>query len=99
MVRKLQGHHRGVYGVAFSPDGKRLASGGIAAIVEGKRVDAEITLWDLQRVYDVAKQAEVRRFPSQFRMRPVAFSPDDELLAAGNDDGTVKLWSVAKLRK
>jgi WD40 repeat protein len=32
-------------------------------------------------------------------MRPVAFSPDDQILAAGNDDGTVKLWRVAKLRK
>src|SRR5262245_1120470 len=51
------------------------------------------------RVYDVAKQVEVRRLPSKFRMRPVAFSPDDGLLAAGCDDGTVKLWSVAKLRK
>jgi|GEM_PF-2516099 FOG: WD40 repeat len=51
------------------------------------------------KVYDVVKQVEVRSLPSKFRMRPVAFSPDDGLLAAGCDDGTVKLWSVAKLRK
>jgi WD40 repeat protein len=51
------------------------------------------------KVYDVAKQAEVRSLPSKFRMRPLAFSPDDGLLAAGSDDGTVKLWSVAKLRE
>lgn len=51
------------------------------------------------KVYDVAEQVEVRSLPSKFRMRLVAFSPDDKLLAAGNDDGTVKLWSVAKLRK
>jgi WD40 repeat protein len=29
----------------------------------------------------------------------LAFSPDDRLLAAGSDDGTVKVWSVARLRK
>jgi WD domain, G-beta repeat len=51
------------------------------------------------KVYDVAKQVEVRGLPSKFRIRPVAFSPDDGLLAAGCDEGTVKLWSVAKLRK
>jgi squalene-hopene/tetraprenyl-beta-curcumene cyclase len=229
LVRKLQSHHRGVYGVAFSSDGKWLASGGLAAIVEGKRVDGELTVWDLQtgkelwtrgghkgavgslafsadgktlasgggrfdgkvklwdvasgndlgtlgveaeiiysvafapkaglvvcsntlpdkgegpgkwqvslwdtiekkqikvlhiterwpyrmtlshkgdliactcgnavKVYEVAKQIEVRNLPSKFRMRPVAFSPDDGLLAAGNDDGTVNLWRVAGLRK
>jgi WD40 repeat protein len=51
------------------------------------------------KVYDVAKQVEVRNFPAKFRMRPVAFSPDDELLAAGSDDGTVKLWRTRKLRQ
>ncbi len=55
--------------------------------------------FDGVKVYDVAKQVEVRSLPSKFRMRPVAFSPDDEFLAAGNDDGTVKLWGVAKFRK
>jgi WD40 repeat protein len=52
------------------------------------------------KVYDVGKQVEVQSLlPSKLRMRPVAFSPDDGLLAAGNDDGTVRIWSVAKLRK
>jgi uncharacterized protein (TIGR03067 family) len=52
------------------------------------------------KMYDVGKRVEVRSLePSEFRMRPVAFSPDDELLAAGNDDGTVRIWSVAQLRK
>jgi WD40 repeat protein len=51
------------------------------------------------RVYDVAGRVEVRSLPSELRMRPVAFSPDDGLLAAGGDDGAVRLWSVSKLRK
>jgi WD40 repeat protein len=230
LVRKLPSHRRGVYGVAFSSDGTRLASGGLAAIVEGKRVDGELTVWDLRtgkelwtrgghtgavgalafsadgktlasgggrfdgkvklwdvasgkdlgtlgveaeivysvafapkaatlavcsntlpgksvgpgrwqvslwdavekkeiralhiderwpyrmalshnggliactcgnavKVYDVARRIEVRSLPSTSRLRPVAFSPDDGLLAAGNDDGTVKLWRVARLSK
>lgn len=51
------------------------------------------------KVYDVARRVEVRTLPSKLRTRPVAFSPDDETFAAGGDDGTVKLWSVAKLRE
>src|SRR5262245_56457221 len=51
------------------------------------------------KIYDVAKQSELRSFPSKLRMRPVAFSPQDDVLAAGGDDGTVKIWSVAKLRQ
>jgi WD40 repeat protein len=51
------------------------------------------------KVYDVDGQVELRSLPSKFRMRPVAFSPDDGLLAAGCDDGKVTLWSVAKFRK
>jgi len=51
------------------------------------------------RLYDASKQVEVRSIlPSKFRMRPVAFSPDDAFLAAGSDDGTVRLWNAAKLR-
>jgi WD40 repeat protein len=52
------------------------------------------------KVCEVAKQIELRSLtPSKFRMRPVTFSPDDRLLAVGNDDGTVRLWRVAELRK
>jgi uncharacterized protein (TIGR03067 family) len=52
------------------------------------------------KVCEVAKQIEVRSLaPSKFRMRPVTFSPDDRLLGVGNDDGTVRLWRVAQLRK
>lgn len=51
------------------------------------------------KIYDVAKQLEVRFLPSKHRMRPVAFSPKDDFLAAGSDDGTVKIWSAAKLRQ
>jgi WD40 repeat protein len=51
------------------------------------------------KVYDMARQVEVRSLRSEQRMRPVTFSPNDEWLAAGSDDGTVKLWRVAELRE
>lgn len=51
------------------------------------------------KVYDMATQLEVRSLPAKLRARPVAFSQDDQFLAAGSDDGTVKVWSVMKLRE
>ncbi|HZN36186.1 MAG TPA: WD40 repeat domain-containing protein [Pirellulaceae bacterium] len=51
------------------------------------------------KVYDVRRQVELCSIPSQLRTRPVSFSPDDSLLAAGCDDGTVKVWNVAGIRK
>jgi squalene-hopene/tetraprenyl-beta-curcumene cyclase len=57
------------------------------------------TCGDAVKVYDVGRQVEVRSLLSRFRLRPVAFSPDDAFLAAGSDDGLVRLWSVSELRK
>ncbi len=66
--------------VAFSPDGKTLASGGGL-----QRID----LWD------VATGTESRTLKGHFgSVESVAFSPDGKTLASGSDDGTVKLWNL-----
>jgi eukaryotic-like serine/threonine-protein kinase len=76
--RGLWSSRRVVYGVAFSPDGKLVASAGADKIVR---------LWDVA----TAKQRRAL-IGHRDTITPVAFSPDGKLVASGSDDTTVRLW-------
>ena len=65
--------------MTFSPDGRRIATGG-----DGHEA---IKLWD------VATRRELATLESQgSRFNGVRFSPDGNSLLAGNDAGTLHLW-------
>ena len=74
-----------VFTVAFSPDGKTLASGGD---------DNAIILWDLP----AHRKRKIFTEHSDSVMS-IAFSPDGPLLASASLDGFVRLWDVSKQQR
>ncbi|EFL27032.1 putative serine/threonine protein kinase [Streptomyces himastatinicus ATCC 53653] len=80
-----------VQGMAFSPDGKTLATGSD----EGK-----VRLWDVARRKPKATFTQRDGAGNDgFEIRDVAFSPNGKLLAATNMTGWVTLWDVAEHRQ
>lgn len=78
-----------VRSVAFSPDGKMLATASD---------DYRIQLWTVKFDQNMALQIQplkILKYSHAARIRSVAFNPDGRILASGSDDKTIKLWDVS----
>jgi WD40 repeat protein len=89
-VQTLQGHTGYVASVAFTPDGRHLASGS---------GDGTVKLWEVASAREVQT---LRGHPNFFLLNffllhpvlSVAVSPDGHYLASGGANKKVKLWDV-----
>jgi WD40 repeat protein/tRNA A-37 threonylcarbamoyl transferase component Bud32 len=95
-IRSFRGHTQHVLGVAFSPDGRRLASASGAWRTHDafERRPGEIKIWD------VASGTEIRTLKGHNgAVTGVAFSPDGNRLASSGGDRTLKIWDPSTGRQ
>jgi WD40 repeat protein len=82
----LKGHNGFVWSVAFSPDGKRIASASASPIVT---VPGEVKVWDAQTGQDLLTLKG-----HSLGVESVCFTPDGKRIVSGSVDQTVKVWDA-----
>ncbi len=85
----------GIYSVAFSQNGKLVASGGCRKRDNSdvlSCLEAQIILWDVATGKPIGQPFVL---PGTVQANTLSFSPNGEILASGSYDGTIILWNVA----
>ncbi|KIK56870.1 hypothetical protein GYMLUDRAFT_173543, partial [Collybiopsis luxurians FD-317 M1] len=77
----LVGHKKCITSVAFSLDGKKIASGSL---------DSTVRIWDAETGNAIGKPLKEHKSS----VHSVAFSPDGMKIVSGSSDFTVRIWDV-----
>jgi WD40 repeat protein/serine/threonine protein kinase len=80
LMERCLSHRDAVLAVAFSPDGRRLATG---------CGDRTARLWDVAQGMPLSTPMS-----HEGAVRSIAFSPDGRLIATTSDDGTMRRWDA-----
>jgi hypothetical protein len=81
VLKKMEGHRRGVEAVSVSGNGKLIASGDLCG---------ELIAWDGESGESVIQAFEAH----SWSIYSLDFSPDGAVLATGSSDKTTKLWNT-----
>ena len=85
MIRtRLTGHRLGINALAFSPDGRTLATGGVERCIK---------IWDLTTAREVATLKDQVGW-----VNSIAFSPDGRRMAFSGDDESIRLRKLRRVR-
>jgi WD40 repeat protein len=78
-------HGNSVFSIAFSPDGRKLMSGGR---------DALLKVWDCTQNFDCISSEPAH----WYTINAIAFHPQGHLFATGSRDKTIKIWDANSLK-
>ncbi len=86
LIQRLRGHPHVVLSVAFSPDGRRVASADYGGVVK---------IWDAASGDEITSPVPIEE-PDRSTVMSVAFSPDGRLFAAAGLDRTIRCWDASR---